>query len=415
MRRRAIQILCMLFLGGAFYCNYDKMPLPSPKTPATSFGANDTSYVELNPIWDQSILGAALNAPGDIIMGPDGVIFLANTGNDQILALSRAGHLLTDHGLGGIGPLPHPNGLAMDSKLDLLIVNGGHTIYCWNQYLNFVTIDSVAVVGVYFDSAGKDTVHLSFQQLNDRRQQQDIPIPELLYYIFEKNDETAEAAQKLYVFYEHDDQTASFNGVAAGKYGSEWIYATDLALDKIIRLQYAADMAIKTTDGQICLRYIGIYNKDIANYGSGSGTVDDPWTIITDRDENIYFTQLGGNFKVQKLAAQTYIPKYVLYQHDIMDLGRFVAPYDVALDDAENIFVLDTGVGSVFKFANSGSIAGELLPLGSKGLAVARFKDAKGIMAQDQIVYVVESGENCIRRFQYSVSDADLPDDNKTP
>jgi len=98
-----------------------------------------------------------------------------------------------------------------------------------------------------------------------------------------------------------------------------------------------------------------------------------------------------------------------------MDLGRFVKPYDVALDDREGIFVLDGESGTVSKFANSGSKAGQLLSLGQKGLALASFNDGRGLLASDDVVYVVERGAKRIRRFQYSVSESDIPDDEKEP
>ncbi len=414
MKNKLLIYTYVFAVGALTNCDFQKMPLPSPQAKSVAFGANDTSYVELNPIWDQTTLGIALNAPSDIIMGPDGIIFLANEGNDQIIALSRAGQVLSEHGLGSVSAVPHPRGLAIDSKLNLLIANGTDKIYCWNQYLNFVTIDSVADVGVYYDAAKRDTVHLSFSQLYFW-QQQHASIPRLLYYLFEKNEAKAKMAQSTFVFYQHQSSDAVFNGIAAGKYGSERVYATDYATDKIIQLRLQADLAVKTKDGQVLHRYVGVYARDIATYGSGAGTVDDPWSIVTDRDENIYFTQLGGNFKVQKLMANTYTPKYVLYQHDIMDLNRFITPYDLALDEVGNIFVVDTDRGCVSKFGNSGNKAGQLLSLGKKGLAITTFNDPRGIIVRDQIVYVVERGANRIRRFQYSVSDSDVPDDNQKP
>jgi hypothetical protein len=98
-----------------------------------------------------------------------------------------------------------------------------------------------------------------------------------------------------------------------------------------------------------------------------------------------------------------------------MDLGRFKSPYDLALDDVNNIFVVDAEQQRVFKFFNSGPYAGDLADLGEKGLATATFADPRGIIAAENIVYVLESGQNRIRRFQYSVSDEDLPEVDVEP
>jgi hypothetical protein len=48
-------------------------------------------------------------------------------------------------------------------------------------------------------------------------------------------------------------------------------------------------------------------------------------------------------------------------------------------------------------------------------VAAAEFNDARGVLVSDNVIYVVESGENRIRRFEYTISDADLQDDTDKP
>jgi len=394
-------------------CEMEKMPLPSPRAANSSFGANDTSYVELNPVWDSEYLGVNLEAPCDLTMGPDGILYLADQGSGRIHAFSKAGIRLTGHGLDQINGVPVPSGLDMDSKLNLLIVNGSSTLYAWNQYLNLTEIDSVAAKGVYWDRTGHDTLQLTFAEYRDRVASG--AGLSFQYYLFHKNDGAVQAAREAYPLYQAAENDARFNGVASGKYGSEFIYVTESTYDRIYQLRLVPDLALKGRGRQVLFHYTAIFEKVVASYGSGSGTVDNPWAITADSDENLYFTQLGGNFKVQKLLAVTFTPRYVLYQHAIMDLDRFYAPMDVALDDVGNIFVMDAGAGSVYKFANAGVAAGALLPLGNKGLAITNFAEGRGLLVSDNVVYVVEQGARRIRRFQYSVSDSDLPDDEKKP
>ncbi len=394
-------------------CEMNKMPLPSPRIANASFGANDTSYVELNPLWSAEYLGVSLQAPGDLIMGPDGILYLADQGADRVHAFSKAGVRLTAHGFDQISGVPAPSGLALDSKLNLLIVNGTSTIYVWNQYLNLTAIDSVAHKGVYWERTKNDTLHLTLAQFQEQSAS-GVDLS-LRYYLFEKNDAAAQAACRVTPLYQAPEADAQFNGVAAGKHGSNVFYVTESHYDRIYQLRLIPDLVLKGHGRQILYHYRARLEKVVASYGSGSGTVDNPWAITTDKDENIYFTQLSGNFKVQKLQAGSFAPRYVLYQHDIMDLDRFVAPRDVALDGAGNIFVMDAGTGSVSKFGNAGTAAGALLPLGKKGLAATLFVDGRGLLVSDNVVYVVEQSEKRIRRFQYSVSDSDLPDDEKKP
>ncbi|HOT96069.1 MAG TPA: hypothetical protein PLG50_10255 [bacterium] len=397
-------------LGG---CEESKMPLPSPRTVSTSFGANDTSYVELNPVWNSAQLGLALAAPGDLTIGADGTLFLADEGAGRIYALNRAGQVLSGYGLDQIA-LPAPRALAMDSKLNLFMVNGTNRLFIWNQYLNRISIDSVAEAGVYFDRESHQEITLTFAQLRQRVAAGG-SAPMLRRYLFYSDPERIAAAKAVYPVWQDPEASAQYNGVAAGKYGQETVYVTESATDRILQLLLVPDLALKGRERTVLFHYTAELQTTVAVYGSGSGTVDDPWAITTDSDENLYFTQLRGNFRVQKLAAGTFIPRYILYQHAIMDLDRFQRPFDLALDGSGNIFVLDNGTGTVSKFGNAGARAGQLLPLGKKGLALAAFSDGRGILVSDDVVYVVERGTKSLRRFQYSVSESDLPDDEKNP
>ncbi|NLP09832.1 hypothetical protein GX408_05465, partial [bacterium] len=317
-------------------------------------------------------------------------------------------------GQNALDAVPKPRALAMDSKLNLFIVNGTRTLYIWNQFLNRLPIDSVADSGIYFDRVKNETVQLTLEEWSQRVAAGGSSLL-LRRYLFHNDPERIASARRIYPAYQDEDAAAQFNGVAAGKYGEETVYLTESHTDRILQLVLMPNLAFKGKDRSVLFGYKAVMQKIVAVYGSGSGTVDDPWAVTTDSDENLYFTQLGGNFRVQKLSAATFTPRYVLYQHAIMDLERFVAPYDLALDGANHIFVLDGGTGMVTKFANSGGKAGQMLSLGKKGLALTHFEEGRGLLVSDQVVYVVERGTQCIRRFQYSISESDLPYDDKKP
>ena len=411
MKRLNYHIILFCLLGlFVLSCQMEKMPLPVPNTESNSFGANDTNYVELQPVWDHM----GFSNPLDITMGPDGIIFVADEGNNRIVALSKSGDLVMDNGLGAIEPIAHPRGVSVDSKLNLLITNGSNTLYCWNQYLNRVDFDSVATEVLCFDAQINDTVIYTFEELKDAYLSGGY-VPKELDVVFKKSDTASDTLKKIHPIYQSPNPNAQFNGVAAGPYGEDRIYLTESTDDNIQLLILFPQQAIKAKNGQLLFYYEAFFVGNIASYGSGAGTVDDPWAIATDDQGDIYFSQLGGNFLIQKLTLPNYQSEYVLYQHNIMDLNRFKAPYDITLDDDNNIFVLDTEEKKVFKFGNSGSDAGQLLDLGKRGLALTEFEDAKGLMVSNNVVYVLESGLNRIRRFQYSISDSDIPDDEQSP
>jgi DNA-binding beta-propeller fold protein YncE len=83
---------------------------------------------------DGPVAEAAFNVPGDIAMGPGGVICLSDTLNNRVRMLSAAGMVGTLAGSGSYGnrdgpaleaEFTHPNGLAFDAKGQLYIADGG--------------------------------------------------------------------------------------------------------------------------------------------------------------------------------------------------------------------------------------------------------------------------------------------------
>ena len=406
----AIILAAVLF----FACSHKELPLPTPNTRDNAFGANDTNYVELSPEWNSSTIGYAFSDPHDITIGVDGIIYIADTGHDRIMALSRAGKILSNRGLDQLVGIPHPSGVSVDSKLNLLICNQTDTVYCWNQYFNFTDIDSAAREALFYDPEKDQTVQLSLAEYIERLINGE-PELDVLKILFEKNQTWINQAKAIYPIYVAEQNGSSINGVAAGPYGSELFYITESNYDNISEIRLVPELAIKTADGAVLFRYQGLFIRHIAQFGSGAGTVDDPQAIEIDEDGNLYFTQLGGNFRVQKLKYPTFEPAYVLGIHDIMDLDRFEAPMDLELDDQNAIFVIDLGTKIVSKFNNAGRNAGQEAYLGKRGLVEATFHEAKGIMVADDIVYVLESGENRVRRYQYSISEDDVPDDDKKP
>ena len=198
-------------------------------------------------------------------------------------------------------------------------------------------------------------------------------------------------------------------GIAAGKFGSEEVYVSETFRNRIARFKLIPEFRLKLKNGVEVFSYKGWFDRNVVTYGSGAGTVDTPRGIFIDRSGNLYLTQLGGNFLVQKLLAGTFMSQYELHKDPIMDLNRFGQPVDITLDGDNNIFVVDRGLKKVFKFGNSGPTAGKEISLGNKGLGAAEFVDPRGILVTDKVVYVTDAGTNEIRRFKLSISENDLP------
>ncbi|MBC7185530.1 MAG: NHL repeat-containing protein [Calditrichaeota bacterium] len=358
-----------------------KMPLPAVTTVARSFGASDTSYIPLNPVWDAETIGYFAPqpmVPTDITIGDDGYLFVADSANDRVFVLTTAGQLVREHGLDQIAPVPGPLAVDIDAKLNLLIVTGGKTVWVWNQYLHREEVDSIA--GVTGKFSGERAI--------------------------------IDSVLGIHPFYVDEGRKTSFQGVAFGPTASNTVFLTDKGYNRILRLRIVVSGRARLRNGRVHPTFKGVYDGEVATYGSGAGTVDNPRGLTVDGEGNIYFTQLGGNFLVQKLKKQGdfYTSAYTLYQHPIMDLNRFVGPYDVALDQDGAIFVADTQAGRVYKFFNKGGRAGHPASLGKTGLGQEVFARPRGLfVSNDNVVYVAEADAHRIRRFRFSVSESDLP------
>ena len=317
-------MIILIFIS--FGCG-DKMALPPVSGSPESFGANDTSYIHLEPDWNASFMGyfaANPMKPVDIAIGADSYIFIADQGNNKIFAVTESGQLVTTGNMFGISNVTDPLAIDIDPKLNLLIVNGTNKIFVWNQFINIAGITGVALDTT--DSGG---------------------------FNFNQDQSVIDSVLNVHTFYSDPNENASFQGVTFGPPGDNTVFVTDKTDNRILRLNIVISAAVRLTRGEIYPLFSGVYTDDIASFGSGAGTVDNPRAITSDGEGNLYFTQLGGNFFVQKLnkTGSIFSAAYTLYEDPIMDLNRFLGPIDIALGENDAIFVVDTpDSGRVSKF-----------------------------------------------------------------
>ena len=376
--------------------------MPSQKVAVTAFGANDTTYSRLSPVWDSVALGYSLEGPTDVTVGPDGYIFVADSGNNRIVVLDRSGNILRHGNLDKIQDIPHPSAVDVDSKLNVLIANNSDKIYIWNQYINYIGLDSVVVAYVFRDTGSQEEFEFTGQEVSEAFNQENNLV--LIRFVFSAEPALLDSVRAVSIFYEQEG--SQFYGVAAGPARSNFLYITDVAKNNILQLQLYPSGVVKLKNDLILPTYSAAILKTVAIHGSGAGTVDDPKGITTDEDGNIYFAQLGANFLVQKLSGKNFTSTFNLNQHPIMDLGRFGGPYDITIDATNSIFVADTESNRVLKF----NAQGRVVDLGIRGLGAAELDRPKGIAVSEGIVYVADTGNNRIERFQLSISEEDIPD-----
>ncbi|UCE06720.1 MAG: NHL repeat-containing protein [bacterium] len=399
-----------------------KHPLPTAISSYKSFGANDTTYIRLSPDWDAATVGYSFSQPMDIVIGRDGYIFVADHGNDKVVVLNKSGYIQTNYN--NITDIEGLLGIDIDSKLNLFIVNGTNRIYYWNQYLNYAQIDSVIIQYVLRDTVTDEQFIYTFSEL---LQAEDDTTHHLILedYILSGEQALVDSLMNVSIFYEDPSEEAQYMGVAVGPYGKGYIYVTDAGRNRILKIDIVPNNIVLLKNGWLGYTYIGEYNRVVASHGSGAGTVDSPHAITTDEQGDIYFTQTGGNFLVQKLSYKDFNSVFTLNEHPIMDLKDpplFVYPSDVAVDKESFIYVVekkpytliktnpDSSVDTTFCYVHKFTPDGRIVDLGNKGIATAVFQNPQGIAVDDEdIIYIANTELNQIERFKLSISDEDLP------
>ena len=72
----------------------EKMTLPTAINTNTEFAAGDTTYLLVNPVWDETY---GFAAPIEISIAPDGHIFVADSVANCIFVLDQSGNVLSGY------------------------------------------------------------------------------------------------------------------------------------------------------------------------------------------------------------------------------------------------------------------------------------------------------------------------------
>jgi len=446
-------LVTSLFIYG-WQCAYEPVTMPQATDSNQVFTPGEEKYIPLNPTWNGGILN--FQHPKDLFISIDDYIFVADSGNKRVAVLNKTGQRIEADNFGNdfsmLDSIPSgqdglkiaPVGITVDSKLNLFILDQSKYIYCWNQFINNVHNrysgqDSVAREIIYKNpTTGEQETLTDFSQSRELEQ--------LGYQIDEVHWEyqplIMDSILSPHIFYQEERlDEAAFVGVAAAPFGNHSIYVTDQLNQRIARIDLMRSQYLKLRDGTTLWQHKGVFVSNIANAGTGAGTVNDPTGIIVDQEGNVLYTQTGENFglhKIKQISAQyhSWISVFILGENEIMDLERFTSPADVAIDDEGNIFVLNTGENEVQQFNSNGkfirkaglrevqidtTITDTLISSGDTTFAardtiITKYyhdllDNPQSIFIDDGVIYVVNTGQDEIIRFKLSTDiDIELPE-----
>ena len=309
---------------------------------------SDTVYIQQKQVW------GGFNHPEDMIIGKDGFLYICDTGNDRIVMMDIAGHVL-----GYSKTIKHPTSITQDYRKDLFICAKFDTL------INSKNVTYDAVYQIEMFPAGHVISKANVLRLLPRTS-----------FDFSKAERRFTG---ICAFYDNSIYVARQGNVNSGTSDP----------DNSIRV----------------FRREGFKDNDRLPFiePEGTGLISangiTSITALNGRSYNMIVTLTGNNsFKVQWL---NYINSGInegKYSNrldvstDIMSIGKFSKPEDACIDKSNNIYIADAEKDSVFKFNSFGD---ELESFGGSEI----FNSPHAVAHFDRTLYVLDSGNDRIVRF----------------
>ena len=416
------QFILILFL---FSC-MDRFTIPSDIESQDSgeFGAGDTVFLELKPLWNSSY---GFDEPEEISVAQDGRIFVADKGNNSIIVLDQDGDRpsgfeklisLEDEEANSISPID----VDIDKKMNVFFIDGSQRIFIWNQYWNEMEIEKISSSGIFnhietnMDTTVEAGTDIWLSLLNDNEwtlissEMSDNPTlidsltrPHLFY------DGKNEMNVYLDNYYQSD--SSQFTGLTAPSGQENMIFLTDNYGGsnnqyRIVQINFYRSLLLELSSGDTVWAFTGRFGGTVKGFGTGAGTVNQPLSLDVDYQGNLYYTQAGDYFPIHMISPNLsgdfaiYTSGFQPEADDIMDPEWFSFPLDIAVDNSRNIYVADgqnmdlTVFNSYGGFFKKAGYQQDSLNIMEQPVAVS--VDQRGI------VYVCDRSEGAVYRFKLS-------------
>jgi hypothetical protein len=326
----------------------DKFDPGITQTGSGNGNISDTVYIQQKPVW------SGFNHPEDMIIGKDGFLYICDTGNDRIVMMDIAGHVL-----GYSKTIKHPTSITQDYKKDLFVCARFDTL------INSANVTYDAVYQIEMFPAGHVIANANVIRLLPRTS-----------FDFSKPDRKFTG---ICAFYDNSIYVARQGNVNSGTSDP----------DNSIRV----------------FRREGFKDNDRLPFiePEGTGLISangiTSLTAFGNRSYDMLVTLVGNNsFKVQWLnyiGSGINEGKYnnrLDVSTDMMRIGKFAEPEDACIDRSNNIYIADAAKDSVFKFNSFGD---ELESFGGPDI----FDSPHAVAHYDRTLYVLDTNNDRIVRF----------------
>ncbi len=324
----------------------------------------DTLFLLQTPIWgpnpSRPLFDYRFDKPGDVYVGREPLIYIADTGNDRIVMLDTFGN---EKGI--LEGIPNPVDMVQDPRLRLYIVNETSTIYFVDLFKERHILEGAEIQTIYGP-----------EQIN------------------------------------HDCELSpndcwEFVGVSVYKnrFGEDELYIASRGPAQKNNMIHQFSLDTSRAEP-----YKGPLPFVSGGFGFFGVTEPTGITDIRGTDIDFVFTQKGPNtFKVQWIAegtGETSAFEAFLdprLGHDLFQT-RFREPEDAAVDESKNLYVVDAAADSMYKYSSSGVLLQTLGPVNSETKESLLISDDLENVYSDSLMGVPIL-QNSVEFFNISESD----------
>jgi streptogramin lyase len=357
-----------------FSCQEDKFDINSLPKATTNANISDTIYIKQNPDW------TGFNSPQAVIVGNEGLVYVADTYNDRIVMLDIAGRLI-----GYSQRIQRPVAIAQDKRLQLLVCAEFDTVLR-GQETTFGAVYRLNLPAASYDISRATPMRVIWDTtLGNYASRRYTAIATTYYSVGSSLN-----ADAYYVGRTGQNNTATYDpDDAIVLYSKNDVFQSSVTQEfaqegtGLLSMHNVTALATKPTGTSTEFVFAQIENSAVTPL----------WKV--------QWIQLTVQGQTENWASKFY--PSTDGDIDFLRINRFVQPRGLALDQSGNLFVADAGTDSIYHFNSRGieqySFGGHNDPYGRN------FNQPYGIAYYDadKTLFVADKGNNRICRFKLSI------------